>query len=128
MTKPREPMKFRPAEWRSNLKLRGCTPAARCLWIEMMCLMHEAEPYGHLLVDGQPPTPTELGEVASVGPAWQIPYLLDMLEAAGLFSRTAEDVIYSPLMVREERRRQVARRNGKAGGNPKLRKPESSAG
>jgi hypothetical protein len=45
-------MKFYPSDWRSDPMLRLCSLAARGLWMEMMCLMHEAEPYGSLLVNG----------------------------------------------------------------------------
>jgi len=45
-------MKFYPADWRSDPMLRLCSLAARGLWAEMICLMHEAEPYGSLLVNG----------------------------------------------------------------------------
>jgi hypothetical protein len=31
-----------------------CSIGARGLWMEMMCIMHEGEPYGHLLVSGDP--------------------------------------------------------------------------
>jgi hypothetical protein len=47
-------MKFYPADWRSDPMLRLCSLAARGLWAEMICLMHEAEPYGSLLVNGNP--------------------------------------------------------------------------
>jgi hypothetical protein len=46
-------MKFYPSDWRSDPALRSCTIAARGLWIEMMAIMHEAEPYGSLLVKGK---------------------------------------------------------------------------
>ncbi|PJX23863.1 hypothetical protein CAP48_12370 [Advenella sp. S44] len=33
---------------------KSCSLAARGLWHEMMCLMHESEPYGHMAVNGKP--------------------------------------------------------------------------
>lgn len=123
MTKQRDLVKLDPTEWRA---LRSYPPAPRCFWVEAIFLMQEAEPYGHLLIDGRAPTYEELAEVASV-PAWQMPWILDKLEEAGVISRTAEGVIYSPRMVKEEKRRQVARRNGKAGGNPRLRESKEKS-
>lgn len=114
-------MKIDPVEWRSDPNLRCCSLTARGLWIEIMCVMHEADPYGHLLVDGRPMTPVELAVPGGV-PIGQISHLLGELGSAKVFSRTAEGMIYSPRMVRDERRRQVARRNGRACGNPKLGK------
>lgn len=94
--------------------------AARGLWIEMIALMHEASPYGHLLVSGQSPTDAQLAVLAGA-PSEQISDLLGELESAGVFSRTKEGVIYSRKMTRTAKKAAVARRNGKNGGNPSLR-------
>ena len=56
MTKPW--LKFYPADWRADPRLRMCSLAARGLWIELMSYMHEGEPYGHLTIDGVPPPTT----------------------------------------------------------------------
>jgi hypothetical protein len=96
--------KFYPADWRADQALRACSPAARGLWIECMCIMHEAEPYGHLLLNGRPPTETQLATMAAI-PLDQIPSLLDELESAGVFSRTRTRVIYSRRMTRDAKKR-----------------------
>lgn len=44
----RPSFQFYPADWRSNAKLRRCTHAQRGIWIEVMCLLHDAEEYGLL--------------------------------------------------------------------------------
>lgn len=41
-------MQFYPGDWRSNANLRRCTHAERGIWIDVMCLMHDAEEYGIL--------------------------------------------------------------------------------
>ena len=111
--------KFYPTDWRSDPRLRMCGIAARGLWIEMIALMHEASPYGHLLVSGQSPTDTQLAVLAGM-PSDQIPALLGELESAGVFSRTREGVIYSRKLTRMAKKAAIARRNGKNGGNPTL--------
>lgn len=112
-------MKFYPTAWRSDPRLRMCGLAARGLWIEMIALMHEASPYGHLLVAGQSPTDAQLA-VLTGAPSEQIPELLGELEEAGVFSRTKEGVIYSRKMTDMAKKAAVARKNGKTGGNPSL--------
>lgn len=112
-------MKFYPSDWRSDPRLRMCSLGARGLWMEMVSLMHEASPYGHLLVSGSPPTDTQLALLAGTSPE-QLSDLVGELEAAGVFSRTKEGVIYSRRMTRDEKKRAVARKNGKKGGNPSL--------
>lgn len=114
-------LKFYPTDWRSDPKLRMCGLAARGLWIEMISIMHEATPYGHLLVSGLAPTDAQLAVLAGTSPD-QIPALRGELEAAGVFSRTREGVIFSRRMTRVAKKSAIARKNGKNGGNPTLLK------
>jgi hypothetical protein len=111
--------KFYPNAWRSDELLRPCSIAARGLWIEMLCLMHKAAPRGYLLINGEPPTETHLGDLVGV-PTEQISELLRELESAGTFSRSRAGVIFSRRMVREEKKSREAVKNGKKGGNPSL--------
>ena len=45
-------------------KLRSCCMAAQGLWMEMLCLMHEAEPCGYLTLNGKPVTDRRLASLA----------------------------------------------------------------
>lgn len=48
-------MKFYPADWRADPGLRMCSGCcARGMWMEMLCLMHEAMPRGFLKLAGAP--------------------------------------------------------------------------
>ncbi len=98
MSKRSDPwFKFYPADWRAEASLRAVSLAARALWMEMLCLMHEAEPRGHLLLNGRPMTDAQLSALAGV-PVNTAQELLGELEAAGTFSRTRAGVIYSRRM------------------------------
>lgn len=112
--------KFYPTDWRADPALRMCSLAARGLWIEMITLMHEAVPYGHLLVSNQPPTDAQLAMLVGT-PSDQVTDALGELRTAGVFSSTRKGVIYSRRMVRDGQVRANAIKNGKAGGNPSLR-------
>ena len=120
MSDPEKPwMKFHPADWRSDPGLRLCSLAARGLWIECIAIMHRAQPYGHLLINGRPVTDAQLA--VSVGaPPEQIPALVRELSSAGVFSRTRKGVIYSRRMTRDEKKAQTARKNGQKGFEAKL--------
>jgi hypothetical protein len=48
-----------PGDWRRDTALQTCSLAARGLWIEIVCLMHEGEPYDCLRV-GAKTIPVEL--------------------------------------------------------------------
>lgn len=114
-------VKFYTGDWRSDPALKICSLAARGLWIEMICLMHEAHPYGHLLVNGLSPTDTQLGVLVGAAPE-QIAAMLGELESAAVFSRTRAGVIYSRKLTRMAKKAATARNNGRLGGNPKLGK------
>lgn len=44
----RPSFQFYPGDWRSNAKLRRCTEAARGAWMDILCVLHDAEEYGVL--------------------------------------------------------------------------------
>jgi len=113
-------IKFYPADWRADPALRMCSLGARGLWMEMLCLMHEAEPRGSLLISGKTVTPRLLAGIVSVSPD-EIEHWTSELEAAGVFSRDDDGVIYSRRMRRDEARSEVHRANGAKGGNPRLK-------
>jgi len=114
-------MKFYPSDWRSDPKLRLVSMAARGLWMEMLCLMHEADNYGDLCVAGVTLDETKLsrmvGESAEAVTGW-----LSELREADVFSTRKNGVIYSRRMEKDENKRRKARENGKKGGNPNLSK------
>lgn len=111
--------KFYPSDWRADQTLRLCSAAARGLWVECMCLMHEAKPYGHLLVNGRRVTDTQLANLTGI-PQDQLSALLAELENSGVYSKTSEGVIYSRRMTRDAKRSADGSRHGKKGGNPAL--------
>lgn len=113
-------MKFYPTDWRSDPRLRSCSLGARGLWIELVGLMHEADPYGHLLIAARAPTDAQLSVLVGTSPA-ELSSALGELEAAGVFSRTSKGVIYSRRMTRDAKKAAISRKNGKKGGNPTLR-------
>lgn len=120
-------MKFFCADWRAHTKLRICSLTARGLWIEMICIMHEADPYGYLALNGKEVGLDKLADLTG-GRLSELPTLLDELETAGVFSRTRNGTIYSRRMVRDEKKSKVSRKNGRLGGNPNLSKETGNSG
>lgn len=95
--------KFFPENWRGDPALRMCSVATRGIWIEMLCLMHEAEPYGHLLIKGLPVNPKQLALLFGAGLRETVNALAE-LESCGVFSKTEDGTIYSRRMVRDKER------------------------
>lgn len=113
MTK-RPSFQFYPADWRKDPALSSCSLAARGLWIELMCVAHEAEKYGVLTVNGHAMTHQQIARaVGEVPPV--VKKLLDELEAAGVFSRDESGAIYSRRMVKDEHIRDVRAKAGHEG-------------
>lgn len=114
-------MKFYPSDWRSDPAVRMCSLAARGLWTEMLCLMHEAVPYGSLVVNGRQLEPHQVAALAGRQTS-EVDRLLKELELAGVFSRDEDGTIFSRRMRRDIAKAARDRDNGKGGGNPNLKK------
>lgn len=97
----RPAFQFYPSDWRRDNELRVCSIGARGLWIEMMAIMHDGTPYGHLAVAGCPVTTPQLASLVGVTTS-VCARLLAELEAHHVFSRTDSGVIYSRRMVHDE--------------------------
>jgi 5-methylcytosine-specific restriction endonuclease McrA len=110
---------FHTADWRGDLGVQTCSLAARGLWMDMLSIMHEAKPPGHLVLNGRAMTVDELARLISSRPK-EVEKGLAELERNRVFSRTAEGVIFSRRMVRDRVKRETASRNGKLGGNPAM--------
>lgn len=100
--------------------LRLCSIAARGLWIEMMCLMHEAQPYGSLLVNGKRIDKRQLASLVGLAEK-ECSLLLMELEGNGVFSRDEDGTLYSRRMRRDFQKALEDKANGKKGGNPKVK-------
>lgn len=110
----RPAFQFYPGDWRKDVELRACSLAARGLWIDLMCVAHECEPYGHLMLNGKPMTLAKIAGQIGV-PASQVKKLLDELLENGVARKTPQGVIYSKRMVDDERLRAIRAEGGKAG-------------
>jgi len=117
---PKRPsFQFYPSDWLRDTALRSCSTGARGLWIDMICYMHEGNPYGHLKVGDKVIHANNLarmvGETLEVVEGW-----LKELQQAGVFDLTSDSVICSRRMIRDENLRQIRASGGKLGGNPAL--------
>ena len=110
----RPAFQFYPADWRKDMALQSCSVAARGLWIDMLCIAHECEPYGHLTVNGKPMTAAQIGRHTGLTER-ECAKLVAELEEAGVVSRTDEGALYSRRMVRDEDLRNRRAEGGKGG-------------
>lgn len=119
----RPSFQFYPGDWLRSTGLRSCSIAARGLWIEMLALMHEGEPYGHLKVGKKAIDEATLARMVGAGQD-EITGLIGELETAQVFSRAANGTIYSRRMVRDENKRNLCASEGaKSLSHPNVTKP-----
>lgn len=113
---------FWPQDWVNEVTLHACSLAARGLWMDLICLAHSGDPYGHLASNGRPMTPEWIAKSLRMNPR-TIRKLIRELEENGVFSRTNEGIIYCRRMVRDAEKSQQGqefafRRWGRKSGKP----------
>jgi hypothetical protein len=74
----------------------------------MLCLMHEADPYGSMLVNGKRINKFQMAALIGV-PEKECSALMLELEGAGVFSRDADGTIYSRRMRRDHEKAEGGR-------------------
>ena len=92
--------KFSPASWRGDQALRAVSLAARGLWMECLCIMHEAKPYGHLVLNGTAIDDETLARMTGV-PVAEVRALMAELHKAGVLSVTGKGVVFSRRMTKD---------------------------
>jgi DnaT DNA-binding domain len=115
----RPAFQFYPADWRKDAALQSCSLAAQGMWMNMLCIAHECEPYGHLTINGLPMSAAQIGRLVGLNAKECQPLLTELLDA-GVVSTTPGGVLFSRRMVRDERLRNVRADAGRLGGNPTL--------
>ncbi len=89
-------------DWLDNKELRRCSPTARGLLIDLMCVAHEGTPYGHLADKMGPLSAHYLYSRCSMERT-QFARALGQLKASGRIAETDTDkCLYVPRMVRDE--------------------------
>lgn len=101
--------KFYPRDWLGNQGLRVVSLAARGLWLEMLAIMHEGQPYARLAVNGKA-IPSEMLARMVGASHEEVARLLDELRSAAVFQTAKGGVIHSPRMAKERARSEKGRK------------------
>lgn len=111
----RPAFQFYPADWRKDVGLQSCSMAAQGLWINVLCIAHQCEPYGHLTINGRPMTNAQIGrQIGGLSEAEAGALLQELLDA-GVASRADDGAVFSRRMVRDEDLRNRRADGGKSG-------------
>ena len=117
----RPSFQFYPADWLNNASLQSCGAYAAGVYINILCLMHQSEKYGYLLIGGRPPTAAGIAK-ALRGNVKGTTSALQRLVQKGVLKKDTDGVLYSPRMVEQGRISDLRRAAGKQGGSPLLLK------
>lgn len=100
-----------PGDWKRDTAVQSCSFEARALWREMLDIMHDGKPYGHLTTDKVALTAADLARRLHVT-TLKVERWLRELESWKVFSKTPKGVIYSRRMVRDEKVRHARAAGG----------------
>jgi hypothetical protein len=95
--------------------------AAQGFWMRLLCIAAAHDPIGYVAVAGRGLDETSLALMTGCKESEAIT-LLGELERNGVFSRDRHGRIYNRRMIADAKKAAIAKKNGKNGGNPSLRK------
>ena len=119
----RPAFQFYPSDWLNSLDLRQCSALSRALWIDMICLMHEGQPYGHLRTAAGNIEIGFLARISGITTA-QVVHCLSELKSFGIYSVDDQGTLFSRRMVRDEKIRE-SRASGGGSSQLNLNVPRS---
>jgi hypothetical protein len=95
--------KFFWADWSNDSALNLCSLPARGLWMALLCLAAQGEPYGHVTIKGRVPTDDELFDLICPRRTRRREFNLWMaeLETHGVLQRDHKGAIVSPRMSQD---------------------------
>ncbi len=111
--------KFYPSDWLGDLELRSVSLEARGLYIDMICFMHNADPYGYFVVTHESPTECLASRLLGVHMLTFRKCLKELLES-GVLKRDEKGRVFSKRMRSDREKLEIAREHGRRGGNPSL--------
>lgn len=117
--------KFYPRDWLGDPLLRMVSPFERGIWIDLLCCMMLADPYGYLATNGKAMHDDDIARMVGVDKDTLKGAINHLLEL-GIPSRTSDGIIYSRRLVRDHAAFEAAQKSGKRGGNPALKRNNRS--
>ena len=111
---------FYPADWRKDPGVQSLDYETRGIWWEIICLLHESDERGVLLLNGKPMPEDALCRLLGLDNQKLTTALTTLLTYGVAKRRESDGAIYSKRMVADEKLRQIRKMAGSKGGNPLL--------
>jgi hypothetical protein len=116
----RPSFQFYPADWRKDPGVQSLSYHDRGVWFEIICLLHESEERGKLLLNGKPMPEDALARLLGLDKQ-KLNQTLSILIEFGVAQRCEETgALMNRRMVRDETLSRIRAEAGKMGGNPFL--------
>jgi hypothetical protein len=119
---------FYVGDWRKDPGVQSLDYETRGIWFEMICLMHESDERGVLLLNGKPMPEAALANLLRLDNQKLTTTLTTLLTYGVAKSRPEDGAIFCKRMVNDEKLRQVRKAAGSMGGNPLLLNQKPTTG
>lgn len=117
---------FYPSDWRSDPGVQSLCFHDRGVWFEILCLMHESEERGKLLLNGNPMPDDALARLLGLDKQ-SLTNTITTILTYGVASRDQDTgALMNRRMVSDEKLRKTRSECGKMGGNPSLVKQNTT--
>lgn len=114
------PLQIDANAWMSDPFLRLCSPETRGLWIDILCLMHQSEERGFLMLKSEILSEQNLRKILNF-PKKKFEFCMQELTHFEIIKKDEKGRLYSKSMVDAQSLSEKRRQSGKLGGNPKLK-------
>lgn len=111
---------FYPGDWRKDVGVQSLSYHDRGVWWEMLCLMHESEKRGLLVLNGRPMNDEVLARTLGLDKQILTTTITNLLDLGVASRDDSNGALMCRRMVRDENLRQIRTEAGKKGGNPVL--------
>jgi hypothetical protein len=118
---------FYPGDWMKDPELRRCSPAARGIYVDLLCLMFECEERGVLSTGGEPWTDDEIAGAIPGDSSVVLSCLHELVGKRVLKRRANSGALYSNRLIRDEEQRQIKAKAGRKGGKRSARARRSKS-
>jgi hypothetical protein len=108
-------MPFYVGDWLKCPEVRALSPAARGLWIDMLCFMWESTERGYLTLNQKPIDLKTLSRMSGFAEDL-LTILLQEMENFAVFSRRNDGAIFNRRMVKDQEIREIRAISGQKGG------------
>ncbi len=108
-------LQFYVGDWRKDPGVQSLDYESRGVWLEILCLMHESEDRGKLVLNDRPMPLEALAQILGIDQA-KLKQIVSKLEAYGVASRDESGALVNRRMCRDEKVLQARREAGRKGG------------